>query len=144
MTTIDLQHALDEWAAGWSTQDVERVISLCTEQCVYEDVPLGVVNHGKEELRVFGQQVFNAFPDFKIELTTHVAAGNWAMLEWTMSGTHQGDLPGMPATAKSFSVRGATALQIDDGLISRNSDYWDMATLLTQLGLNPSPPEEQT
>jgi steroid delta-isomerase-like uncharacterized protein len=144
MTTINLDRTLEEWAAGWSTQDIERVISLCTDQCVYEDVPLGIVNHGKEELRAFGQQVFNAFPDFKIELTTQVTAADWAMLEWIMSGTHQADLPGMPATGKSFSVRGATALQLDDGQISRNSDYWDMATLLTQLGLMPSPPQEQT
>jgi hypothetical protein len=87
MTTINLDRTLDEWAAGWSTQDIERVTSLCTDQ---------------------------------------------------------GDLPGMPATGKPFSVRGATALQLDDGRISRNSDYWDMATLLTQLGLMPSPPQEHT
>jgi steroid delta-isomerase-like uncharacterized protein len=61
-----------------------------------------------------------------------------------MSGTHQADRPGMPTTGKPFSVRGATALQLDDGRISRNSDYRDMATLLTQLGPMPSPPEEQT
>jgi steroid delta-isomerase-like uncharacterized protein len=141
MTTIDLEHALDEWAAGWSTQNIERVLSLCTDQCLYEDVPLGITNRGKEELRAFGQQVFNAFPDFKIELTTRVVSPDWAMLEWTMSGTHQGDLPGMPATGKPFSVRGATTLELDGGRISRNSDYWDMATLLTQLGLMPSPPQ---
>lgn len=139
MTTINLEHTLEEWAAGWSTQDIERVLSVCTDDCLYEDVPLGVVNHGKEELRAFGEQVFNAFPDFKIELSSHVAAGDWAMLEWTMSGTHQADLPGMPATGRPFSVRGATGLQLAKGRISRNSDYWDMATLLTQLGLMPSP-----
>jgi steroid delta-isomerase-like uncharacterized protein len=144
MTTINLELTFDEWAAGWSTQDIERVVSLCTDQCVYEDVPLGVANHGKQELRAFGQQVFTAFPDFKIQVTNHVTAGDWAMLEWTMSGTHQADLPGIPATGKSFSVRGATALELDDGRISRNSDYWDMATLLRQLGLMPSPPQEHT
>ena len=142
MTTINYDRTLEEWAAGWSTQDIERVISLCTDHCLYEDVPLGIVNNGKDELRAFGQQVFNAFPDLEIHLTAHVAAADCAMLEWTMSGTHQADLLGMPATGKSFSVRGATALQLDDGLISRNSDYWDMATVLTQLGLMPSPPPE--
>jgi steroid delta-isomerase-like uncharacterized protein len=144
MTTVELQHTLEEWAAGWSTRDVERVISLCTEQCVYEDVPLGVVNKGKDELRAFGEQVFEAFPDLKIELTTQVAATDWAMLEWIMSGTHQGNLPGLPSTGERFSVRGATVLQLEDGRIIRNSDYWDMATLLTQLGLMPSRPQEQS
>jgi steroid delta-isomerase-like uncharacterized protein len=138
MTTIGLEHTLEEWAIAWSTQDVERLISLCTDDCVYEDVPFAWVNHGKDELRAFGQQVFNAFPDFRIELASHFAAADSAMLEWTMSGTHQGDLPGMPATGRAFSVRGVTVLALDDGRISRNSDYWDMATLLTQLGLMPA------
>ena len=44
---------------------------------------------------------------------THAATADWAILEWTMSGTHRADLPGMPATGKSFSVRGATALALD-------------------------------
>jgi steroid delta-isomerase-like uncharacterized protein len=143
MTTIDLQHTLEEWATGWSTGDVERVISVFNDQCIYEDVPLSVVNKGKDELRAFGQQVFDAFPDLKIELTTQFSSGDRASLEWIMSGTHQGDLPGMPATAKPFSVRGATVLQLENGRISRDSDYWDMATLRTQLGLMPSRPEEQ-
>jgi steroid delta-isomerase-like uncharacterized protein len=144
MTTIDLQHTLEEWATGWSTCDVERVISVFTDECIYEDVPLSVVNHGKDELRAFAQQVFDAFPDLRIEPTAQVASDDWALLEWIMSGTHQGDLPGMPATAKRFSVRGATVLQLENGQISRNSDYWDMATLRTQLGLMPPPPEGQT
>jgi steroid delta-isomerase-like uncharacterized protein len=142
MTTVELQHTLEEWTAGWSTRDVERVISLFTDQCVFEDVPLGVVNQGKDELRAFGEQVFGAFPDLKIELTTHIAAADWAMLEWIMSGTHQGNLPGLPSTGERFSVRGATVLQLEDGRISRESDYWDMATLLTQLGLMPPRPQE--
>jgi steroid delta-isomerase-like uncharacterized protein len=141
MPTIDLEHTLEEWAAGWSTHDIERVLSLYTDDCTYEDVPLAVVNHGKDELRAFGERVFDAFPDLQIELTAHFAARDSAMLEWTMSGTHRGDLPGMPATGKPFSLRGASALQLEDGRIIRNSDYWDMATLLTQLGLMPSGPE---
>src|SRR5215475_16170556 len=98
MTTTDLGRTLEEWAAGWSAHDIERVVSLCTDECVYEDVPLGVVNRGKEELRAFGRQVFDAFPDFRIELTSQFAEGDWALLEWVMYGTHTGDLPGMPAT----------------------------------------------
>jgi hypothetical protein len=32
-----------------------------------------------------------AFRDVTVELTTHFVAGDWAMLEWAMSRTRQGD-----------------------------------------------------
>jgi predicted ester cyclase len=57
-----------------------------------------------------------------------------------MTGTQQGDMPGMPATKKRFSVRGATILETERGLIRRCRDYWDMAAFLKQLGFIPTPP----
>jgi len=52
-----------------------------------------------------------------------------------MSGTHKGDLPGIPATGKSFAVRGSTICELTAGKIKRNSDYWDMGAFLKQTGL---------
>jgi steroid delta-isomerase-like uncharacterized protein len=56
-----------------------------------------------------------------------------------MSGTHAGDFPGMPATGKRLSVRGSTILELEAGKIRRESDYWDAATFMRQVGLLPSP-----
>ena len=58
-------------------------------------------------------------------------------MEWVMSGTHANALPGVPATGRRFRVRGATMLELRDGRVTRNRDYWDTATLLTQMGLVP-------
>ena len=44
-------------------------------------------------------------------------------------------LPGLPATNKTFEVRGATVVDFTDGKIRRNSDYWNLATYLKQVGL---------
>src|SRR5690348_10249776 len=53
-----------------------------------------------------------------------------------MSGTHKGDFPGIPATGKRFSsVRGSTILELEAGKIRRQSDYWDAATFMRQVGL---------
>jgi hypothetical protein len=73
---------------------------------------MGVVNHGTTELANFYSLVFDAFPDFKIELTSHFVAGKWAGAEWLMTGTHQGDLPGLPATNNPFSLRGASVFEL--------------------------------
>jgi steroid delta-isomerase-like uncharacterized protein len=98
-----------------------------------------VVARGKEELRRFVNGAFVAVPDFKYGLTSRFAAGQWAAVEWVLSGTHKGDFPGIPATGKRFSsVRGSTILELEAGKIRRESDYWDAATLMKQVGLLPS------
>jgi steroid delta-isomerase-like uncharacterized protein len=142
MSTSDLERLFDDWALGWSSndssKDPERVLALFVDDCVFEDVTFGMVARGKEELRSFVERAFTAIPDFKYELKNRFAASQWAVIEWAMSGTHKGDLPGIPATRKRFSsVRGSTILELEDGKIRRESDYWDAATLMKQVGVLP-------
>ena len=125
----------DHWAAAWSSHNTEELLTLFTDDCVYEDVTFGVVNRGKKELRAFADGVFAGVPDFKIEVTAQFASSTWASMEWVMSGTHKGDFPGMPGTGKRFSTRGVTVLELDAGKIRRNSDYWDAASVMRQVGL---------
>jgi steroid delta-isomerase-like uncharacterized protein len=144
--TVGAEPLLEQWAAGWSAHDPERVASLYTDDCVYEDVPLGAVSRGRRELAALGRpfplcglgaRPQDAFPDFGIELTAGFVAGDRAAMEWVMSGTHARGLPGVPASGRRFRVRGATMLELRDGRVTRNRDYWDVATLLTQVGLMP-------
>ena len=143
MATSELERMLDDWARAWSSNnssdDPERVLALFVDDCVFEDVTFGVVARGKEELRSFVKGAFAAVPDFKYGLTSRFAGSQWAVIEWVMSGTHKGDLPGMPATGKRFSsVRGSSILELEAGKIRRESDYWDAATFMKQVGLLPS------
>ncbi len=148
--TSELERMLNDWAIAWSSNDSsndpERVLALFLDDCVFEDVTFGVVVHGKDELRSFVKGAFAAVPDFKYGLTSRFADRQWAVIEWVMSGTHKGDLPGMPATGNRFSsVRGSSILELEAGKIRRESDYWDAATFMKQVGLLPSqsPPKQQ-
>ncbi|MEX2139333.1 MAG: ester cyclase [Pirellulales bacterium] len=139
MASFDLQPLFNRWAAAWSSHDPEQLLALFTTDCIFEDVPFGVVACGQEELRAFASVAFAAVPDFKIELTRSFAAEKWAAIEWVMSGTHQGDFPGMPATGKCFSsVCGSSILELDSEKIRRESDYWDAASFMRQVGMLPS------
>ncbi len=139
MATSDLERMLDDWAMAWSSaenNDPERVLALFADDCVFEGVTFGVVVRGKEELRSFVNGAFAAVTDFKYQLTNRFAASQWAAIEWVMSGTKKGDFPGMPATGKRFSsVRGCSILELEAGKIRRQSDYWDAATFMKQVGL---------
>lgn len=145
MATSDLERLLDDWARAWTSNDPERVLALFADDGVFEDVTFGVVARGKEAIRSYASVAFAAVPDFKYEVRSRFAARQWAAIEWAMSGTHKGDFPGMPATGKRFSsVRGVTILELADDKIRRESDYWDAATLLKQVGLLPGPPMQRT
>jgi steroid delta-isomerase-like uncharacterized protein len=139
MATADLERLLDEWAMAWSSNennDPERVLALFADDGVFEDVTFGVVTRGKEELRRFVIGAFAAVPDFTYGVTHRFATSHWAAIEWVMSGTQTGDFPGIPATGKRFaSVRGASILELEAGKIRRESDYWDAATFMQQVGL---------
>jgi steroid delta-isomerase-like uncharacterized protein len=120
---------------AWNTHDPERVLALLTADHVYEDVTFGAVNQGPEQTRQFFESAFAAFPDIHFEATAAVVSAERGAVEWTMTGTHKGDMPGLPATGKAFTVRGATVFEIASGKIRGVHDYWDSATMLRQLGL---------
>jgi ketosteroid isomerase-like protein len=42
--TAALEPVLDEWAAAWSSSDVEKLLPLFTDDVRYEDVTVGAVN----------------------------------------------------------------------------------------------------
>jgi steroid delta-isomerase-like uncharacterized protein len=135
MSTVDVKGILHQWAEAWSAHDMERVAAIFTDDCVYEDVTFGAVNSGKEELRAFGSGFLAAVPDLHVELSTTCVADDHGAMEWTMSGTQTGEMPGMPAAGKTFSLRGAPVVELRDGKLTRCSDYWDLVTLLKQHGL---------
>ena len=140
MADVEIQseaaNTLQRWAELWSSHKINELLTLFTDDSTYEDVTFGVVNRSKHELKAFAEGIFAAFPDFALTLTSKFVATGWAAMEWVITGTHVGDLPGIPATQKRFSIRGATILELDGPKIRRNSDYWDLATFLKQVGLS--------
>lgn len=131
----------DRYREAWNSHDVDAVVGFFTDDGVYEDATLGRVNRGKAEIRAFVEETFAAFPDFHVEdagSLTIDPSGRFAN-EWTMSGTHDGDTA-IPATHRSFSLRGASAGEFEGDKIKRNSDYWNMMEFLVQVGIMPQPP----
>jgi predicted ester cyclase len=57
-----------------------------------------------------------------------------------MSGTNTGDVPGMEATGKKYSLEVASIIEISEGKISRETNYSNGSSLLRQLGWLPGAP----
>ena len=130
----DTGEIVERWAAAWSSGDMQQVIDLFVDDCTYEDVTLGVVNHGREELRAFGEGFFTAAPGLEIELSSWTRSGDHAAAEWWFKGTQKGEVLGMAATGRDFAFRGMSAFDLRGEQLVRCSDYWDLETFKRQLG----------
>jgi hypothetical protein len=56
-------------------------------------------------------------------------------MEWIWRDRQTKYFPGPLATNKPFEVSDATVVDLTDGKISRDSDYWDLPTYMKQVGL---------
>ena len=118
---------------AWNTHDPDKVARFYTQDAIYEDATLGMVNHGTTDIRKFAQQFFDESPDAKFSVTGSFMADGHGYAEWVMAGTDVG----MFKTNKRFEVRGASIMQGSPEKLSHQTDYWDMATLMKQLGVMP-------
>jgi ketosteroid isomerase-like protein len=64
--------------------------------------------------------------------------GGHGTIEWTFNGTDKGVFN----TGKKFSVRGVSVIDVRDGKIFRNLDFYDSATIMRQVGVLPTPPTD--
>ena len=126
---------VERWVAAWNSHDVEKVVSLFTNDVLYEDVTFGAVNHGSADLRKFASFFFEAVPDMKFELLESSVQGRRGVIEWVFSGTDKG----VYKTGKRFTVRGVSIINLDHGRISRNLDFYDAASIMRQVGILPLP-----
>ncbi len=69
-TSSDIRMMLEEYVASWAAHDPERIASFLTDDCVFEDVTLGTVAHGKEEFKVQARGLFATITDVKEEITS--------------------------------------------------------------------------
>ncbi len=140
--TIDVGQLAKNEVEAWASHDLDKMVAIYTEDCVLEDVPLGRIMHGKEEIRAFFKEFLTACPDDgSLEISSFFAANNRMCMEFTMRGTIKGSFLGMPATGKAISIRGVHVCELKGDKISRVSDYWDTSALMRQLGILPSSPQ---
>ena len=76
---------------------------------------------------------FAATTDAKITVVNRIAVGNQVTVEWVATGIHTGDLPGLPATNRPYTLRGVTVVIRENGKIVREALYYDVTDLYRQL-----------
>jgi steroid delta-isomerase-like uncharacterized protein len=97
----------------------------------------------KAQNRMYNEGFLTAFPDGHFELTLTVAQGDYVVMHWTATGTHTGPMATpsgstIPPTGKSARLTGSSTFEIKNGKLAHAWTFWDMTSLLGQLGLMPA------
>ncbi len=77
--------------------------------------------------------ITSAASDAKITITNRLVTGHQVTAEWVATGVHTGDLPGLPASGRPFSIHGVTVVIRHEGKIVREALYYDVNQLYRQL-----------
>jgi len=126
---------------AWNAGDLNRAISYEADDLMVEAPGTSAPMNG-EQSRMYNQSFLTAFPGSKFEILLDVMQGNYVVTNWRISGKHTGPLHSpsgqvIPPTGKTATLVGSTTVMIKNGKLSHSWTFWDMTSLLGQLGLLP-------
>lgn len=139
--SLDLAGYPARYFAAWSQRDLAAALDVVAENVHWHDPSLPEAISNREGAAAFFTAAWSGFPDMAFHPVGEPlvdTANNRVTQEWRMTGTHTGEgfPPGVPPTGKAFDVAGMDVWDVDDaGRATTVHAYWNVGTLLTQLGL---------
>jgi len=94
----------------------------------------------REGLKGFATIFSKAFPDLRVTVEDQIAEGDIVVSRFTMTGTHQGEFAGVPATGKPVKMTGISIHRIAGGQIQEGWLNFDALGMMQQLGVIPGGP----
>jgi len=94
---------------------------------------LGQVKVGFEEFGEYVDFIRDFSPDFHNRVVMNITEGQITFARLSYTGTHRGEVFGIPATRKPFEYAGAAVFTIEDDLIREVWVLGDVYSLIRQL-----------
>jgi steroid delta-isomerase-like uncharacterized protein len=108
---------------------------------IYEESATQLVAKGPDHIVNTVQRWKRAFPDLKATFVGGFESADQAVAEVEWEGTHSGPLEGafgtMPPTNQRGRVKAVLIVRMKDGKIVENHHYFDLLTILSQIGVAP-------
>jgi steroid delta-isomerase-like uncharacterized protein len=110
---------LERFADAWNGHDLDALMSMMTDDCVFQasagpDVD-GQRSEGQQAVRAAYAAVFETFPDAQWASARHFIAADRGVSEWTFSGTQR--------DGKRVVVNGCDLFTLCDGKISVKDSF---------------------
>jgi steroid delta-isomerase-like uncharacterized protein len=93
---------------------------------------------GREAIQQMIQYFYNIAFEGMHETARMIIVDGYGFVEGFLVGRHIGEFAGIPATGKEVRVPICHIFEVSDGQIQRANIYFQMVTLMQQLGVMPS------
>lgn len=124
---------------AYNDKNWQAARACMTSNSVYDEVATHRKTKGIDETLALWKGWAAAFPDSKATFHDAYVSGDKVVIELTWKGTHTGplQLPKGPiaATGKKMEMRACCVLELEGEKVQLERQYFDMATMLQQLGI---------
>lgn len=121
----------------WNQKKIEVADELIAANYVHHD-PQSPPCNNLDQYKQFVRYYLNAFPDLHFAIEDQIADGDTVVTRYTATGTHNGDVAGIPATGRRISVTGMVIGRVRNGKFVEGWGNWDTFGLMQQLGVVPA------
>jgi len=111
----------------------------------YEDYSVGTpypTPFDRETLKELLTIYFNAFPDAQFAASDFITEGDKIAWRDHLTGTHTGEMMGIPPTGRKVDVWGMGTGEMRDGKACRHYSVFDNLGLMQQIGVIPVPGQQ--
>jgi steroid delta-isomerase-like uncharacterized protein len=127
----------------WNERKLEAIDDLIATDYIHNDTqPVGV-RRGIDAYKEFVNLYLDAFPDLRFTIQDVISADDKVVTRWSVTGTHNGDLPGLPRTGRAISLSGITIGRVSEAKFAESWNNWDALGMMQQLGAIPVEAKQQ-
>jgi steroid delta-isomerase-like uncharacterized protein len=122
--------------------DLDKADEVIASNYVYRS-PGSPEMRGPEGFKQLISMYRAAFPDMTMVIDDMVAEGDKVAVRWTATGTHRGELMGIPPTGKRVTGSGLIISRFAGGKVVEDDEVIDLLGMMQQLGVVPAPEQAQ-
>jgi steroid delta-isomerase-like uncharacterized protein len=145
MSREENEKLAEDFVASWGKHDADRTVGHLADGAVWLDVGSPELMRDRMTMRQYVQGWNTAFPDISARIVNKVASEDQVAGEIEFTGTNTGAMqmgpgaPVVPPTGKKVNGKGTFFARVRDGKLVEVHTYPDVAGMMMQLGMMPSP-----
>ena len=132
---IQLEKDLEKYENVWNSF-LNGDTTVVNKDNFHNDV-IVVTNEGNligiEAIKNFYMNYLNGFSNIEFTIIDAFGQGDKIVKHWNFKGIHTGLFFGIPATGNKLDLSGTTLVEMKNGKIAKEQDFFDMQSMISQL-----------